>query len=493
MNYTQKKSTCKSKNPSLINKSNHAIKNTSKILKNDYAFPLSFSYLLTTDKIIKPSTKEIINYHILNQREKFTNLSLERFKSTKEYVGSIVLQSKESGQMRFLDYDTIMENRIKDDINYKNSYIKYAYEKIDNATPIFVTNTLKSEYHPFRRDGGINQLLLSAKTAKDKEKAFDYLVFKGYQKLEESRHDFYKQRLFREDKLHNEERASIIAYEPHKTFVPHVHKLEIINGNYIVDYIKFTIKNHEKHQLGRTEIAIFEKAFDLIKDDYKLTFKDGLYYLNNYIYFKVLVQKSDTEIQSISNYMTNYIEQSHIISDNENDRKKSTVVYNAFAYYIASLKDKFIPKEDGSNYKKIRRIRYSRLLISKFVYRSIMTKEFLDFLNSVGELHKQNMYYYVTKLVEDKKLKIFKYLKINSETGEIEKDKVYYFRIKMLNFELLIDNMLDDVFRNVPFEGKLKKVSIVTKKQINLLNENHYIEEYSTNDGECVLFDEDIK
>jgi hypothetical protein len=332
-------------------------------------------------------------------------------------------------------------------------------------------------------------------TPEEQEEAFDAMVFNAYKKLEESRNDFYKSRLFRDDRLTKNKRASIIAYEPHKTFTPHVHRLEIIEGNYIVDYIEQIVHNHQKHGLGRTEIAIFEKAFNEVKDLYTLrtTFdKKGneLLWLNERIYFKVLVQKSDTEIQSISNYMTSYIEDTHIIEDKDRDTKKSPVKYNAFAYYLASLKDKFIPNDDGSPHRKVRRIRYAQLLISKKVYRAIMTKEFIGFLQSVGLAHKQNMYYHITKLLKAKKLRVFKYHHSCNETGLIDMDTVYYYKTVMEGFEQMIDTMQKKVYRVKERAGKLEQILISTKTQIHLDYDDHLIREYeSDQEDEFVLYD----
>lgn len=456
---------------------------------------LSFSYLLTPDTLSTCTNYTIKNY-IENIKETYSSLAFERFENTKDYCNALILKTETHGY-RHMDYNLLMQHRIKDDINFKNSYIKYAYESIRNPMPIFTTNTLSGQHHPFNSNGIINPIL-DRNTLIELQYAFDKMVFDGYSKLESAHVDFYKSRLFRDDRLTRDNRASIVAYEPHKTFVPHFHKLEIINGNYIVDYIEQVLHNHEKHGLGRTEIAIFESAFVQVKDLYDLcpcNDKKGnlLYYINDKVYFKVLVQKSETEIQSISNYMTSYIEQQHIISDKDRDSKKSSVVYNAFAYYLAALKDKFIPKQDGGKYRKIRRIRYAQLLISKAVYRSVMTKEFIEFLNSIGKAHKQNMYYHVTKLLKSEDLKIYKYHKINHDTGQIEYDRVNYYRSEIGSFKQIVDTMQNELYKFSEQDGSHDLIRIETEPQIDLLQNSHIIERYYYEEPtELILFDFDF-
>jgi len=460
-----------------------------------------FSYSITPDgnkkEVKKVDKKRLIQDYIYQTKIKFYKQVLTKYKNCNDYIDTIFIKQKATGKLMKLDYKKSQEYKIKDDINYKNSYIKYAYEKFNNSMPFFITNSLDSKnYHPFFRNGTVLNPILE--NADDPKEAFDRMIFNGYVKLEEARKDFYKQRVFRNGKLTKDKRALILAIEPHKTFVPHTHKLEIIEEEYAKDYIYYTIENHNKFELGRTEIALFKKAFDIIKDDYELTYKktkDGdLYFLNDYIYFKVLEQKSDTEIQSISNYMTKYIEQSYIINGDEleknKDMKKDPVLYSAFALYIASLKDKFIPKKDGKKYKKIRRIRYARLLISKEVYRNIMTKEFIEYLKKIGKYHKQNMYLYITKLLESKKLKIYRYYKIDSDTGEIKKEKIYYYEVKIGDFRQKIDIMMNEIYK---MDSENNLVDIRKYVQIDLDIQSHYKERYNyKEDNECIIIDNDV-
>ena len=507
MNYTKISPTCKH-NPQIL-KYNSTIESLSSSLsevtkkkrgETRDSDALLFSYLITPDRDEKKNNKRIIEDYIYRTKSEFYKLVLKKYKNCNEYVNSIFIKQKSTGELMQLDYKKSQEYKIKDDINYKNSYIKYAYEKINNPTSIFTTNTLNSDkYHPFFKNGTVlNPILENADDPKD---AFDRMVFDGYSKLEESKEDFYKQRVFREGKLTKDKRALILAIEPHKSFVPHTHKLEIIEEDYVKEYIHYTIENHNKHKLGRTEIAIFEKAFNVVKDDYKLTFKKtkngDLYFLNDYIYFKVLEQKSDTEIQSISNYMTKYIEQSYIINGDEfeknKDMKKDPILYSAFALYIASLKDKFIPKDDGTKYKKIRRIRYARLLVSKSVYRKIMTKELIEYLTKIGKYHKQNMYLHITKLLESNELNIYRYYKVNRDTGEINRDKVYYYDVKIGDFYQKIDVMMNEIYKNVVIKGKMKMIDIRKYPQIDLKMQSHYKERYNyKEDNEIFIIDNDV-
>jgi len=499
LNYTQKKSSCEVNYTPTIDKSSNYVNTDKKSSKKqsgrscaspEVSSALLFSYSITPDKDIKLYKIEDTYNYISYLKSSFSDIVMNKYTNTNDYINNIFIKSKINNQINQLDYKKVQEYKIKDDINYKNSYVKYAYETIDNPASIFVTNTLDSNYHPFFKKGTILNPILE--NSNDIKETFDKMVFDGYVKLEEAREDFYKSRLFRQGGLIKESRALILAIEPHKTFIPHTHKLEVINRDYMKEYVSKTIDNHIKHKLGRTEIAIFEKDFNNVKNDYELTFNDGLYFINKHIYFKVLEQKSDTEIQSISNYMTKYIEQSYIIDDKEKDKKKSPIIYSAFAYYIASLKDKYAPKKDGTKYKKIRRIRYARLLISKKIYQSIMTKELIDYLKNIEKYHKQNMYLHITKLLNSKDLEIYRYYKIDNETGEIFKNKVYYYEVKIGEFYQKIDEMLNEVYKYDYTGGQKKKISLYSNNKIDLFTQSHYVDKYNTKESECFIIDTDV-
>jgi len=461
--------------------------------KSSLSSSLLFSYLITPDREKKVDKKKLINDYIYSIKSKFYALVLKKYKNCNDYIDTIFIKQKVTGQLMKLDYKKSQEYKIKDDINYKNSYINYAYETINNPTSIFTTGTLKSDkYHPFFRKGTVLNPILE--NAEDPKEAFDKMVYDGYTKLEEAKEDLYKQRVFRGNKLTENKRALILAIEPHQSFVAHTHKLEVIDETWVEEYVHYTIENHKKFDLGRMEIALFQKAFDIIKDKYEMIYRDGFYYINDYIYFKVLEVQSKSEINSISNYMTKYIEQSYIISGDEtfekSNKKKDPILYSAFAYYIASLKDKFIPKKDGKRYKKIRRIRYARLLVSKEIYRKIMTKEFIEFLTEIGKYHKQNMYLHITKLLESKKLKIYRFYKVDSDTGEIRKEKVYYYDVQIGDFKQRIDVMMNDIYK-MNKENKL--IDIRKYTQINLDLQSHYKERYNyKEDNECIIIDNDV-
>ena len=479
MNYTQ---TTKENQTKFIEK-----QNLGHLENNSDEMALLFSYSIIPDAVKKRDVQFYIDY----VKSKYSDLVLKKYNSTNEYVNNIFIKSSSTGQINQLNHKSVQEYKIKDDINYKNSYVKYAYETIPNPSPIFITNTLKSDYHPFVKNGKeVNPIL---KKSGDFREAFDKMIFDGYSKLEEAREAFYKNRLFKSGSLTKDKRALILAVEPHKTFVPHTHKLEVIEGSYLKEYISKTIDNCRNYDLGRTEIAIFERDWDSVKNDYVLTFKDGLYFLDDYIYFRVLEQRSDTEIQSILNYMTKYIEQSYIIDDEEKDKKKSSVVYSAFAYYVASLKDKFVPKLDGKKHKKIRRIRYARLLISKEVYRSIMTKELIEYLKEIGKHHKQNMYLHITKLLNSKELEIYRYYKIDADTGRILRDKIYYYKVVIGDFSQIIDEMLNEVYKYECINGQKVEKSLYKYEKIDLEINSHFIDRYNEKDGdECIIIDKDV-
>lgn len=463
-----------------------------------------FSYILSADQENNNKIFNCLNNYIERNIINYSKKYIETEDSLKNFLSSIVIENKVDNSIKVLDYNEIKQAMIRNDINYKNSFVNLSYEVISNPVSIFSTITLGSSFHPFKNNK-INcsffddidfELLESFETDEEKNNFlidfYDFKVLKGYFLLQDYERNFYKQRVFRNDKLNNNERSRITAVEPHKSQVAHQHKLEIINGDFLLEYLRTFIKQHSKFQLGRSELAIFKKDFEKIKNDFDLELINSVnnnddiineykiigteHKKDEYIYIKVLIAKNDNEIQSISNYLTNYIENTTIVSDdNDENFKKSSVKYHGWAYYIANLKDKFYPKEDNVKYKKIRRIRYSQLLISKEVYNKIFTKELKNIFIYKGVFQKHNMYSVVTSLLLEDKMQISRIYAIDKETRKPDKTKVMYYLVYYDGLKFLINNVKYFTFFR---SGTFTYTEFKRTEQIDLNKDDYYIERY---------------
>ena len=443
----------------------------------------------------------------------------------KDFINKLLVDRKGNGNLVSLDYFSIKEKKIKDDINYKNSFIKKAYDNIPNATPIFLTSTLPTEYHPFIENGKkLNKeffkgLDLDGMDLDNLDKDdIDYLlehydkkIYEGYKKLHNSELEFYKQEIFKKNALNRKNRARITALEPHDSLVAHLHKLEIINEIHINGYVSTLIKRHKKVGLGRTEVVMLKRSFDVVKDFLNCNFgikkvKKDKYILkdNPQFYFKIIHDRSEDEIRTISNYMTNYLETNTIVvDDNKSEIKKPSNIYNGWAYYIAELKDKFEPKDDNKNHKKIMRIRYSNLLVSKEIYRSIFTKEVKQHLKSNGMYQKRNMYARITDLIANKDMKIYRAYKYKDEIDDkggtitkVDKSKVMWYQVE-INYKdrkdkyqsFLIDKCSNKLYRKKD-DGELELLN--KSEQIDLKKDNYYFDRYRFQvDRKLMMYDDD--
>lgn len=380
--------------------------------------------------------KDLLLNHIQNIKDEFVSMYEMKKNRAQEYTESLVLVGRETGKVRTIDYKVLEQRKNSEMKNYKNSYIKFAYEAIPNAMPIFFTTTLPSYLHPFDDKGRMHDDYINKKKV---NKVFDYKIYRGYVLLEKFMRNFYKQAVFKT--LTSGKRARVSTFEGTKNWVAHIHVLEIIDGSYILQYINALVRQHKNSKVGRTEIVVLSSVLKIIKKQYTLVRSknhDDQYYIKGiHVYFKVLQTNSSNIVSSISEYATKTLE------GNES-------IYHAWALYIASLKDKYNPKDevDGTRklHKKIRRIRYSKLLISKALYNKIFVKKLVDLLKENKSFQKQNMYYEITKMLMNEDLKIYSIYP--EKNGKAEIKQLQYIKVDYLNNQILIDCRANKIFRS---------------------------------------------
>jgi len=447
------------------------------------AFPL-FSYSVSTDIKKSPITSQ------LNQLKfKYKNITIDKEKAKRNYLSNRVVKSKDG--INIIDYDERIKRDINEDINYKNSFIDYSYDSIKNCSPFFITLTLGGDYH--LKTKGQNNKELQGLEGKELAKAISFLHYKGYSKIRAFSPTLRGNRIFRNNQLTTQNRASITALEPHKDWTPHEHQLHFIDNTYTLGFIKAVVNTVLKLGLGRTQIVATKRDLEEIKKHYNLKEKVTKDYKQRYIkeyhlentpvFFQEFIIKDGNELKSVSNYLSSYVETKHVLDDNKQDKKakKQILEYHGYAYYLAHLKDMYEPKKEYSKYhKKIRRINYTQQLISRSVYKRVMTKHFIQHLKDVNEYEPKNMYYKATTMLKRNELKIYKYQEVfarrEDNSPKYEKNNVNYYNFTYKGYDELVDCKSYDIYKVDP---QTKKFVLEHKsKQIDLAKDDFIIIEY---------------
>lgn len=456
------------------------------------SFPL-FSYSLSAD---------LIDIDIIKILKLIKTDSKHQFKASKQkqksYLSNLLIKSKDG--FKQINYDDMVKRSINEDINYKNSFIKYSYDCIDNCSPVFITLTLDAHYH--LNVSGKRNPIFNGLTEDETKETLKRLHYDGYNLIKKFSRTLFANKIFKTGKLDKLNRSYISALEPHKDWTPHEHQLHFINGYYILDFVENVVRTVSKLQLGRTQIVVTKKDLEQIEQNHKLTIKYAKgpknkvskeYHLEgSNVYFQEFIIAGNDELKSISNYLSSYMETKHYSFEDTQDsnHKKQVIEYEGFAHYISGLKDIFQPKREyGKTHRKIRRMNYSQQLISRSVYKRIMTSTFIDYLKSINEYQETNMYYHVTNMLKSGHLTVFKYIETFA-TGEnyneaqdvyyeylkYEKHNVNYYNIAYKDYSELIDCKSYDVY-SVDLQTMISTL-LHESKQIDLSKDNFVVIEY---------------
>jgi len=446
-----------------------------------------FSYYISAD-------------HNIPIKKFYIEKALQARKNSENWQKTKVIKSKDG--LYLIDYNKKLIKTKNEEINYKNSFLQMSYEVINNATPILTTITLPSLYHISQNNPLINHII-EPELLQDKT---EFIHYKGYKKITSFNRKLYKNKIFKKGKLDKNNRSAITALEPHKDWTPHQHQLQFINGDYFQEYIETFVNTALIEGLGRTEIVLTKDKLEIIKNMYDLEIKvnkkgiNQYFIKDTYIYFQEFLISDDNELKSVSNYLTSYIETKHIIEPLKNDteqekekkkkNKKVVLEYDAWAYYLADLKDKYERKEFGKKHKKVRRINYTQLLISRTIYKRVMNQKFIDYLASINELDTKNMYYKATMMLKRNELKIYKYHEVFYRFNGVpkyEKHNINYIGILYKNYDDLIDCKSFDIY-DIKESGDYELIH--KSKQIDLSKDDFVIKEYKlSQNGSKLVFD----
>lgn len=174
------------------------------------------------------------------------------YKKQNDYLKKYVLRDKKSNKCILLKKDIV-----KDFNNYKNlTYLKTKELervcKCNNLEPMFITITLPSKYHPFKKTAGKYILNENFEFV-----AIEQRITLGYKELNKIFREFY---LNVKNNKKNKQLKFIKIIEPHKSLIPHLHRIVYINKGTLESFKNQFETIIKKYELKQTKIEELTEA-----------------------------------------------------------------------------------------------------------------------------------------------------------------------------------------------------------------------------------------
>lgn len=176
---------------------------------------------------------ELYKYSLKKEKQQ-TNY-LKNQQSLKNIKTGEVLTLKYSFDFKQKEYVKTLEQKV-------NALVSLAVEQ--NLSPIFITLTVPSEFHPFKTLK--NEVIVENK--KYKFVKLDDAIIEAYQKLKTIYRTFYK-RL----KNHSKNIYYIKITEPHQSLIPHMHILLFVQREQQQNVKKLFLKIYKEYKLQRID------------------------------------------------------------------------------------------------------------------------------------------------------------------------------------------------------------------------------------------------
>ncbi len=176
----------------------------------------------------------------------YSKKSTYSYKKQNDYLKKYVLRDKKSNKCILLKKDIV-----KDFNNYKNlTYLKTKELervcKCNNLEPMFITITLPSKYHPFKKTAGKYILNENFEFV-----AIEQRITLGYKELNKIFREFY---LNVKNNKKNKQLKFIKIIEPHKSLIPHLHRIVYINKGTLDSFKNQFETIIKKYELKQTKI-----------------------------------------------------------------------------------------------------------------------------------------------------------------------------------------------------------------------------------------------
>lgn len=201
--------------------------------------------------------KSVSNSFLVNEFNKlketiYSKKSTYSYKKQNDYLKKYVLRDKKSNKCILLKKDIV-----KDFSNYKNlTYLKTKeLERVcknNDLEPMFVTITLPSKYHPFKK---INDKYILNENFEFV--ALEQSITLGYKELNKIFREFY---LNVKNNKKNKQLKFIKIIEPHKSLIPHLHRIIYINKGTLESFKNQFETIIKKYELKQTKIEELTEA-----------------------------------------------------------------------------------------------------------------------------------------------------------------------------------------------------------------------------------------
>ena len=222
--------------------------------------------------------KEKWNMTYYELKEYYIKTSREREEKSKRFLSKISFINSKTGEIKSIEYSLQRKYR-QDYLFYKgvSDYIN-VLANIKGYVPIFITITLPSRYHFYKKRKTDGKIICNRKSKEKNPFELNRIIKEGYQLLNKAFREIIRQGQrhdWRIDILY------IRVIEPHKSFTPHLHAIIFIPSNKVKKMVK-VIKNKIKlYGLGK------EHKIEILKDVTK-----GSAYILKYLQ-KTLHAKTD--------------------------------------------------------------------------------------------------------------------------------------------------------------------------------------------------------
>jgi len=180
-------------------------------------------------------------------KEFYINVSKKAEQRTKKYLDKLEFANIKTGEIKKIDYS--LQNKYKQDYLYYKGVADYIniLAALRGYVPVFITLTLSSPYHFFRKNK--NGKIIKNKRSREKNIfEINKLIREGYKLLNKAFREIVRQGQRKDFKI---EIMYIKIIEAHKSFTPHLHAVVFVPNNKLEKFIK-VIKNKIKlYKLGK--------------------------------------------------------------------------------------------------------------------------------------------------------------------------------------------------------------------------------------------------
>lgn len=396
-------------------------------------------------------SKEIKNNFLVKEyyklkNEKYINKSSISYFKQNHFLKNYIFTDNKTNKIF-----TIEKDIKKDYNNYKNITIVKTLElerirKNEVLIPIFITITLPSKYHPFKK---INDIYYQNKNFEFVE--IEQRITRGYKELNKIYREFY---LNVKNTKKNKDIKFIKIIEPHKSLIPHLHRVVFVKLETKEKIEKQFFKVVKKYKLKKVKFETLEKGTSYVikyitknfneeelkkLDGWKKLHKIRLFTMSNLpltteIFKKLYYNNKETNLKIIDKIKKGEIKYKNIYQYyTENTKIKKIYINENNEIVKINIKNK--KRKNLFEFKQIIKVEEENKIIKKVkkINEDIKTIERLRNIYYTNKYEKFKEFYKITKkekifLINDYIYNIY----IFKECIEFKKEKNY----KTLNFRI---------------------------------------------------------